>query len=76
MGGHTRCPVSTPQSLFDSFPTTKQMPPPQKERWIEVAEQVAVEQDPVKLQELYLELDDLLEEKRRRLGIIPSKKKS
>jgi hypothetical protein len=38
-----------------------------KERWREVCEQVAVEQDPKKLVELTTEIYRLLEEKRRRL---------
>jgi hypothetical protein len=38
-----------------------------KERWVELAEQAANEQDPEKLQQLALEIDRLLEEKRRRL---------
>jgi hypothetical protein len=38
-----------------------------KERWRELCEQVAVEQDPKKLVELATEIYRLLEEKRRRL---------
>jgi len=38
-----------------------------EERWREVCEQVAVEQDPRKLVELTTEIYRLLEEKRRRL---------
>jgi hypothetical protein len=38
-----------------------------EERWREVCEQVAVEQDPKKLVELTTEIYRLLEEKRRRL---------
>ena len=38
-----------------------------KERWRELCEQVAVEQDPKKLVELTTEIYRLLEEKRRRL---------
>jgi hypothetical protein len=41
----------------------------QKERWLELAEKAAVEQDPVKLLELVKELNDLLEAKEGRLGI-------
>jgi hypothetical protein len=38
-----------------------------KERWLEVCEQAAVEQDPKKLVELTTEIYRLLEEMRRRL---------
>ena len=38
-----------------------------KERWRELCQQVAVEQDPKKLVELTTEIYRLLEEKRRRL---------
>ena len=38
-----------------------------EERWREVCEQVAVEQDPKRLVELTTEIYRLLEEKRRRL---------
>jgi|HubBroStandDraft_2_1064218.scaffolds.fasta_scaffold3342597_1 hypothetical protein len=43
-----------------------------KERWMELCARAAVEQDPQKLMELVSEINDLLEEKERRLGIIPS----
>ena len=38
-----------------------------KERWLELCEQAAVEQDPKKLTNLVTEIDRLLDEKRRRL---------
>lgn len=38
-----------------------------KERWMELCEQAAVEQDPEKLFQLCLELDGLLAEKETRL---------
>lgn len=38
-----------------------------KERWRELCEQAAVEQDPKKLTNLVTEIDRLLDEKRRRL---------
>jgi hypothetical protein len=38
-----------------------------KERWFQLCQQVAVEQDPVKMLELITELNDLLEEKEKRL---------
>jgi hypothetical protein len=41
------------------------------ERWIKVCAQAAVEQDPKKLLALAEEIDRLLEEKERRLGIVP-----
>jgi hypothetical protein len=44
-----------------------------KERWLELCEQVADEQDPKKVMELVKELNDLLEAKERRLGIFPPK---
>ena len=43
-----------------------------KERWMELCARAAVEQDPQKLMELVSEINDLLEEKERRLGIILS----
>jgi hypothetical protein len=43
----------------------------QKERWMELCGQAAVEQDPAKLMELVREINNLLEEKERRLGITP-----
>jgi hypothetical protein len=45
-----------------------------KERWMELAEQAAVEEDPEKLLVLIRELNDLLEEKEKRLGILPPEK--
>jgi hypothetical protein len=42
-----------------------------KERWMELCAQAAVEQDPTKLMELVKEINNLLEEKERSLGIIP-----
>ena len=44
-----------------------------KERWMELCAQAAVEQDPKKLIELVQEINALLEEKERRLGILPPK---
>jgi hypothetical protein len=44
-----------------------------KERWMELCEQAADEQDPAKLMALIQEINDLLEAKERRLGIIPPK---
>jgi hypothetical protein len=41
------------------------------EQWMEICAQIAVEQDPKKLLELAKELNDLLEAKERRLGILP-----
>jgi hypothetical protein len=46
---------------------------PIKERWQELCAQAAVEQDPMKLIELAKEINDLLEEKERRLLGKPSK---
>jgi len=40
-----------------------------KERWMELAEKAAVEQDPAKLLELITELNKLLLEKEQRLGM-------
>jgi hypothetical protein len=42
-----------------------------KERWMILCEQAAEEQDPAKLLELVKEINDLLEAKERRLGILP-----
>jgi hypothetical protein len=42
-----------------------------KARWMELCEQAAVEQDPEKLMKLVTEINRLLEEKERRVGIIP-----
>ena len=47
-----------------------------KERWMEVAQKVTIEQDPTKLLQLVRELNDLLEEKEKRLGIVPPEKLS
>jgi hypothetical protein len=42
-----------------------------KERWMELCAQAAVEQDPQKLMKLVEEINDLLEEKERRLSVLP-----
>lgn len=44
---------------------------PAKERWKELCEQAAVEQDPQKLLVLVTEINNLLEEKRNRLTSKP-----
>ena len=41
------------------------------ERWMELCKLVAEEQDPARMIELVTELNNLLEEKERRLGIKP-----
>jgi len=46
-----------------------------KERWMELCAQAAVEQDPKKLIELVQQINALLEEKERRLGILPPQPK-
>lgn len=43
-----------------------------KARWIELCAQAADEQDPTKLWALIKEINDLLEQRGRRLGILPS----
>jgi hypothetical protein len=43
------------------------------ERWMQLCAQAAIEQDPDKLLALVQEINDLLEEKERRLGINPIK---
>ncbi len=43
------------------------------ERWMELCKQAAVEQDPQKLMAFVKEINDLLEAKERRLGILPPK---
>ena len=43
------------------------------ERWMQLCAQAAVEQDPEKLMALVNEINDLLEKKERRLGILPPK---
>jgi hypothetical protein len=45
-----------------------------KERWMELCAQAADEQDPQKLLALVKEINDLLEEKERRLGVLPPKR--
>jgi hypothetical protein len=40
---------------------------PNKERWFQLCQQAAVEQDPVKMLQLITEINDLLEEKEKRL---------
>jgi len=39
---------------------------------VELCEQAAAEQDPHKMLELVTEINDLLEQKERRLGILPA----
>jgi len=41
-----------------------------KERWMELCEQAANEQDASRLLEIVKQINDLLEEKERRLGIL------
>jgi hypothetical protein len=41
------------------------------ERWQEICAQAATEQDGQKLLELVKQINDLLEEKERRLGVLP-----
>jgi hypothetical protein len=45
-----------------------------KERWMELCAQAADEQDPQKLLALVKEINDLLEEKQSRLGVLPPKR--
>ena len=45
------------------------------ERWLELCAQAATEQDPDKLMKLVKEINELLEMKERRLGILPQNKK-
>jgi hypothetical protein len=47
-----------------------------RERWLVLCAQAAVEQDPEKLTVLVREINDLLEAKERRLGILPPKEDS
>lgn len=42
------------------------------ERWTELCKQAAIEQDPKKLIALVKEINELLEAKERRLGILPN----
>ena len=42
-----------------------------RERWMELCAQIASEQDPDKVLELAKQLNQMLEEKERRLGILP-----
>ena len=44
-----------------------------KQRWLELCAQAAVEQDPQRLLALVKQINDLLEEKERRLGLLPPK---
>jgi hypothetical protein len=44
-----------------------------KEHWLELCAQAAVEQDPQRLLALVKQINLLLEEKERRLGILPPK---
>ena len=39
----------------------------EKERWFQLCQQIAVEQDPVKMLELVTELNALLEQKQKRI---------
>ena len=45
------------------------------ERWMELCRQAAIEQDPDKLMALVAEINELLEAKERRLGILPNNSK-
>jgi hypothetical protein len=47
--------------------TVDDMRGPTKERWFQLCQQAAVEQDPVKLLELITEINDILEQKEKRL---------
>jgi hypothetical protein len=42
-----------------------------RERWMELCDEVAKEQDPEKVLELVKKLNTMLEEKEKRLGILP-----
>jgi hypothetical protein len=42
-----------------------------KEQWMKLCELAASEQDPQKLLALVIQINDLLEEKERRLGMLP-----
>ena len=44
-----------------------------RERWMDLCSQAASEQDPVKLMELIKQINELLEDKERRLGILPKR---
>ena len=44
-----------------------------RERWMELCEQAAAEQDGKKLLELVKQINNLLEEKERRPGVLPPK---
>jgi hypothetical protein len=44
-----------------------------KERWLQLCEQAANEQNPQKLLALVKEINELLEAKERRLGVLPPK---
>jgi hypothetical protein len=44
-----------------------------RERWMDICSQVANEQDPDKVLELVKKLNEMLEEKEKRLGILPKK---
>jgi hypothetical protein len=52
---------------FDAVRELIDMQDRKKERWVELAEQSANEQDPEKLRQLALEIDRLLEEKRTQI---------
>ena len=43
------------------------------ERWLKLCAQAAVEQDPARLLEIVKEINELLEAKERRLGVLPPK---
>jgi hypothetical protein len=47
-----------------------------KERWMQLCTEAAAEQDPEKLLALVRQINDLLEAKERRLGILPPKPQS
>jgi hypothetical protein len=57
--------------LASAFSARGPMQGEKKERWMQLCAQATVEQDPQKLIELVQEINALLEEKERRLGIAP-----
>lgn len=72
------CPKGNPQATREHLRLTKlgdlvsTMQGEKKERWRQLCEQAAIEQNPAQLLQLVKEINDLLEEKERRLSLLPT----
>ena len=62
--------AATVASCYDTY--SHDMEGDVKARWMVLCERAANEQDPARMLELVREINELLEAKERRLGILPS----